>query len=106
MPELSAVTARSVAVGSGLATDQIGTVAVVVIVAIVVIGLILGLVMNKSIGRVVLAIIVIGLGRHSSGPSAMSLEDRAAKCDTNVTFFGFHVNLSSAAQARCASGPE
>ena len=47
---------------AALSTDDIGTIAVVVIVAIVVIGFVLGLVMNKAIGRVVLAIIVIGLG--------------------------------------------
>ena len=90
------------AVGSGLSTDQIGTIAVVVIVAVVVIGLVLGLVMNKAIGRVVLAIIVVGLG-VAIWTQRQSLEDRVSRCDTNVTFFGFHVNLSSAAQARCAS---
>jgi protein-S-isoprenylcysteine O-methyltransferase Ste14 len=86
---------------SAVSTDDIGTIAVVVIVAIVVIGFVLGLVMNKAIGRVVLAIIVIGLG-VLIWTQRESLQDRVNKCDTNVTYFGFHVNLSSDAQARCA----
>ena len=97
-----AAAGRSAAVSSGLSTDQIGTIAVVAIVAIVVIGLILGLVMNKAIGRVVLAIIVVGLG-VVVWTQRQSLQDRANKCDANVSFFGFHVNLSSSAQSRCAS---
>jgi hypothetical protein len=87
---------------SAVSTDDIGTIAVVVIVAIVVIGFVLGLVMNKAIGRVVLAVIVIGLG-VLIWTQRVSLQDRVNKCDTNVTYFGFHVNLSSAAQARCAA---
>jgi protein-S-isoprenylcysteine O-methyltransferase Ste14 len=94
--------ATTASVSSGLATDQIGTIAVVVIVAIVVMGLILGLVMNKVIGRVVLAIVVVGLG-VLIWTQRQSLEDRASKCDANTSFFGFHVNLSSAAQARCTA---
>ena len=85
-----------------MSTDQIGTIAVVVIVAMVVIGLVLGLVMNKAIGRVVLAIVVIGLG-ILIWTQRQSLDDQVGKCDANASFFGFHVKLSSAAQARCAS---
>jgi protein-S-isoprenylcysteine O-methyltransferase Ste14 len=97
-----AASAVPAAAASALATDQIGTIAVVVIVAIVVIGLVLSLVMNKAIGRVVLAIIVIGLG-VLVWTQRQSLQDRVDKCDTNTSFFGFHVNLSAAAQQRCAS---
>ncbi len=86
---------------AALSTDQIGTIAVVAIVALVVVGLVVGLVMNKAVGRAVLAILVIGLA-IVVWTQRSSLEDRVKKCDTNVTFFGFHVNLSSAAQARCA----
>jgi protein-S-isoprenylcysteine O-methyltransferase Ste14 len=85
---------------AALSTDDVGTIAVVVIVAIVVIGIVLGLVMNKAIGRVVLAIIVIGLG-VLVWTQRQSLQDRVDKCDTNLTYFGFHVNLSGDAQARC-----
>jgi protein-S-isoprenylcysteine O-methyltransferase Ste14 len=89
-------------VRAALATDQIGTIAVVVIVAIVVIGVVLGLVMNKAIGRVVLAVVVIGLG-VLVWTQRQSLQDRVDKCDANVSFFGFHVNLSDQAKQRCAS---
>ena len=90
------------AVPAALATDQIGTLAVVVIVAIVVIGIVLALVMNKAIGRVVLAIIVIGLG-VLVWTQRQSIQDRVNKCEANSSFFGFHVNLSAQAQQRCAS---
>jgi hypothetical protein len=89
--------------GSGVAlgSDQVGTIAVGVIVAIIVVGFILALVMNKVVGKVILAVVVVGLS-VLVWTQRTSLEDRAHKCDTDVSFFGFHVNLSSAAQQRCA----
>jgi hypothetical protein len=91
-----------VALSSGLSSDDVGTVAVVVIVAIVIIGLVLGLVMNKRIGRVVLAVIVIGLA-VVVWTQRQSLQNQVHNCDGSVSFLGVHVNLSSDAQQRCGT---
>ncbi len=87
---------------AALTTDQIGTLAVGVIIGLIAIGVIVSLVMTKAIGRVILAVVVIGLG-ILVWTQRTSLEDSVNKCDANVSYFGIHVNLSAATQARCGT---
>jgi hypothetical protein len=83
-----------------LSTDQIGTLAIGVIVGVVLLGFVVGLIVNAIIARIVIALVVIGLG-VLVWTQRTSLENRVKNCDTNVSFFGFHTTLSTATQARC-----
>jgi hypothetical protein len=83
-----------------LSSDQISGLSIGVIIAVVVLGLIVGLIVNAIVARVVIAVVAVGLA-VLVWTQRTSLENRVRDCDTNVSFVGVHVNLSSAAQSRC-----
>lgn len=89
-----------VALPGAFSSDQIGKVAIGLIVAVVVIGFVLGLVLNAIVARIIVAVVAIGLA-VLVWTQRTSLENRVRNCDTDVSFVGVHVNLSSAAQSRC-----
>ncbi|MEP6598482.1 MAG: hypothetical protein ABJB98_03425 [Actinomycetota bacterium] len=84
-----------------LDTNQAQTIGVLAIVGFVGIGLLLSLVITAIFGRVLLAIVVIGLGLLL-WTQRQTIEQRVNKCDTNVSFLGIDLQLSASAEQRCA----
>ncbi|HSY15884.1 MAG TPA: hypothetical protein VK816_07855 [Jatrophihabitantaceae bacterium] len=83
-----------------LGTDQIRNVAIGTIVGLVVVGLVLGLVVQAIIGRLLLVVIVVVLG-VAVWTQRVAIENRVKKCDSNLSFFGAHVDLSKSEVAAC-----
>lgn len=84
-----------------LDTNQAQTIGVLAIVGVVVVGLLVSLVVTAVVGRVVLAVVVIGLGALL-WTQRQTIEHRINKCDTNVTFLGIDLQLSASAEQHCA----
>jgi type II secretory pathway pseudopilin PulG len=84
-----------------LDTNQAQTISVLAIVAIVVVGLLLSIVLTKIIARILLAAAVIALGLFL-WTQRQTIEQRINRCDSNVTFLGIDLTLSSSAEQRCA----
>ncbi|HJQ44601.1 MAG TPA: hypothetical protein VJ831_16035 [Jatrophihabitantaceae bacterium] len=74
-----------------LDSDSIGKIGIGVIVALVVLGLLLSLIITAVVGRVIILIVVVGLG-ILVWQQRSSLQDKIDKCQLNATFFGVHVN--------------
>jgi hypothetical protein len=85
-----------------ISTDQIGGLAVAVIIAIVLVGFLLGLFINAALARIVVALVVVALA-ILVWTQRTSLQNRVKNCDTNLSFFGVHTTLSSSAEAHCAA---
>jgi hypothetical protein len=83
-----------------LSSDQIGKLAIGVIVGVVLLGFIAGRIVNAVIARIIIALVVIGVG-VLVWSQRNSIETRVKNCDTNISFFGFHTTLGTTAQARC-----
>jgi len=78
---------------SALDVGDITKVGIGIIVAIVVIGFLIGLLITAIVGRIIILVIVVGLGIFV-WQQRTSIEDsiNKHKCDLNATFFGFHVD--------------
>ncbi|MBV9592569.1 MAG: hypothetical protein JO147_02035 [Actinobacteria bacterium] len=73
-----------------------------VIIGVVVIGLIIGLIVKAIVGRIIVLVVVVALGVWVWTQRAQ-IEDKVKKCDTNLSFFGFHVQMSNSVKERCQS---
>ena len=85
---------------SGLNSDQIGKIGIGAIIAVVVIGLLLGMIISAIVGRILILVIVVALGAYIWQQRA-SIEDHVHKCDLNMSFFGVHVNAPANVVQQC-----
>lgn len=84
---------------------QIRNVSIGTIVAVVIVGLILCLFIHAVVGRIIVLLVVIGLG-VLVWSQRVTIENHVKNCDTNVSFFWVHVQLSDSVQARCQQLPK
>jgi undecaprenyl pyrophosphate phosphatase UppP len=87
-------------VSHALDAGQVKNLAIGAIVVVVVVGLILGLVISALIGRLIVLVVVVVLG-VLLWTQRSEVEKRVKDCNTNVSFFGYHVSLSQSDQQRC-----
>jgi hypothetical protein len=83
-----------------LDAGQVKNLAIGATVVIVVIGLILGLLISALIGRLVVLVVVVVLGALLWTQRA-EVEKRVKDCNSNVSFFGYHVSLSPSDEQKC-----
>lgn len=83
-----------------LSSKNITQIGVVVIVAVVVIGLLLSFVITALIARVVILVVVIGLGIFV-WQQRTHIKDEFAKCHLSATFFGIHLNAPQSVVDGC-----
>ena len=85
---------------SALQSDQIGAIGIGVIVAIVVLGALASLLITKLIGRVIILIVVVGLGIFVWQQRSSVLNN---VCDKRqLSFAGFHVDVPQHVLDNCA----
>jgi hypothetical protein len=83
-----------------LNSDQIGKIGIGAIVAVVVIGLLLGMIISAIVGRLIILVIVVGLGVYIWQQRA-SIEDHVKDCNLNMSFFGYHVDAPADVVQQC-----
>jgi hypothetical protein len=83
-----------------LQADSVKNLALGAIVVVVVVGLILGLVISALIGRLVVLVVVV-IVAALLWTQRTSVENRVKDCNSNVSFFGYHVSLSQSDQQKC-----
>lgn len=87
---------NSVALSSGNVT-RIG---LIVIAALVVVGLLLSLVLTALVARIVILVVVIGLGIFV-WQQRTHIKDQFDKCHFGATFFGIHMDAPQSLHQRC-----
>ena len=83
-----------------LNSDNITKIGIVIIVALVVIGALLSIVITALIARIVILVVVIGLG-VLVWQQRTHIEDQIDKCKLDATFFGVHVSAPDSVQQHC-----
>lgn len=86
---------------SALNSDQIGKIAIGAIVAIVVVGLLLGMIVSAIVGRLIILVVVVGLGVYI-WQQRVTIENHVKDCNTHMSFFGYHVDLPADVAQQCA----
>jgi len=87
------------AMPAALDTDQAKTIGIVTIVALLLIGVVLGFVITAIVGRIVVVVVVVALGALVWTQRA-SIEDHVKKCDAK--FLGIHLTPSDPSiKAQC-----
>jgi hypothetical protein len=76
--------------------------AIGIIVVLLVVGIGLSLIIQAIVGRIIVLVVAIVMGIVVWSQRS-SLENKVKNCDTNVSFFGYHVQLSKGAKAHCPS---
>jgi hypothetical protein len=76
--------------------------AIGIIVVLLVVGIGLSLIIQAIVGRIIVLVVAIVLGIVVWSQRS-SLENKVKNCDTNVSFFGYHVQLSKSVKAHCPS---
>ena len=84
-----------------LDAGQVKNLALGAIVAVVVVGLVLGLLISALVGRLIVLVVVVVLG-VLLWTQRSEVEKRVKDCNSNVSFFGYHVALSPSDQQKCA----
>ncbi len=85
---------------TALDSNQIEKVGIGAIVAVVVIGLLLGMIVTAIIGRIIILLVVVGLGAFIWQQRA-SIEDHVKNCNLHMTFFGYHIDAPADVIAQC-----
>ena len=83
-----------------LSSDNITKIGLIVIAAIVVIGVLLSLVLTALVARIVILVLVIGLG-VLVWQQRTHLKDKFDQCDLQATFFGVHFQAPQSVQDKC-----
>lgn len=84
-----------------LSSDNITQIGLIIIVALVVIGALLSFVITALVARIVILVLVIGLG-VLVWQQRTHLKDKFDKCDLQATFIGIHFDAPQSVQDRCA----
>jgi len=85
---------------SAIDSSDITKIGIGVIVALVVLGFLLSLVLTAIVARVIILVVVVGLGIFV-WQQRTTIEDHVKKCDLNMTFFGVHVNAPDSVVQHC-----
>jgi hypothetical protein len=83
-----------------LQSDQLTKIGIIATIALVVIGALLSLVITAVVGRVIILIVVVGLGVLVWQQRA-NIQHKIDNCQLNATFIGVHVNAPASAVHRC-----
>jgi len=83
-----------------LNSSDITKVGVIVIVALVLIGLLLSIVITAVVGRVIILVVVVGLG-ILVWQQRTHIKNQVDNCHFNATFFGVHVTAPQSVQQNC-----
>jgi protein-S-isoprenylcysteine O-methyltransferase Ste14 len=83
-----------------LESNQITKIGVIVIVALVVIGLVLGMVVTAIVGRLLILVVVVVLS-VLVWQQRTSLKNKIDDCKLNATFFGVHVSAPNDVVQSC-----
>jgi hypothetical protein len=81
-------------------SGQVKNLALGGIVVVVVLGLILSLLISALIGRLIILVVVVVLAAVL-WTQRSSVENRIKNCNSNVSFLGFHVSLSTSDLQKC-----
>jgi protein-S-isoprenylcysteine O-methyltransferase Ste14 len=85
-----------------LNSDNITKIGIVIIVALVVIGALLSIVLTALVARIIILVVVIGLG-ILVWQQRTHIKDQVDKCKLDATFFGIHINAPDSVQQHCRS---
>jgi protein-S-isoprenylcysteine O-methyltransferase Ste14 len=83
-----------------LSSDDITRVGVIIIVALVLIGLLLSIVITAIVGRIIILVVVVGLG-ILVWQQRTHIKNQVDDCHFNATFFGVHVSAPQSVQQHC-----
>jgi protein-S-isoprenylcysteine O-methyltransferase Ste14 len=83
-----------------LNSDDITKVGLIVIVALVVIGALLSIVITALVGRVIILVVVVGLGIFV-WQQRTHIKDRFDDCKLQATFFGIHLDAPQSIKDKC-----
>lgn len=85
-----------------LSSDNITKIGLIIIAAIVVIGVLLAFVITALVARIVILVLVIGLGLLV-WQQRTHLKDKFDQCDLQATFFGVHFQAPQSVLDKCRS---
>jgi protein-S-isoprenylcysteine O-methyltransferase Ste14 len=81
-------------------SNQITKIGVGTIIALVVVGLLLSMVVSAIVGRIIILVVVVGLG-VLVWQQRTSIEDHVKKCDLDMSFLGVHVSAPDDVKQDC-----
>ena len=87
---------HTVALDSG----NITKIGVIVIIALVVVGALLSIVLTALVARVIILVLVVGLG-ILVWQQRTHIKDQIDKCNLGATFFGIHVSAPQSVKDQC-----
>ena len=88
--------------GTAVNSSDITKIGIGATIAIVVIGLLLGMIITALVARVIILVVVVGLGIFIWQQRAV-IEDHVKKCQLEMTFFGFHIDAPQSVKDACRS---
>ncbi len=76
--------------------------AIGIIIGVIILGIIMSLVIQAIVGRIIVIVLALVVA-FVVYKQRDNLEQRVKNCDTNLSFFGFHVQTSDSVKQACAT---
>jgi hypothetical protein len=83
-----------------LQSDQLTKIGIIATVALLAVGILLSVLVTAVVGRVIVLIVVVGLGALVWQQRA-DIQHRIDSCQLDVTFVGIHVDAPASAAQKC-----
>jgi protein-S-isoprenylcysteine O-methyltransferase Ste14 len=85
---------------AALNSDNITKIGLVIIVALVVIGALVSIVLTALVARIIILVVVVGLGIFV-WQQRTQVKDDVEKCKLDATFFGVHISAPESVRQHC-----